>query len=79
MLNLLQMTKRVTLSMTCDNKTIEGVVTISWPATCFIRSDVLVRLLLLVKEYTFLLCLCCSTICSGDPMEMDKMGGPQTG
>ena len=40
MLNLLLMTKRVALSTTCDHKTIEGIVTINWPATCFIRSAV---------------------------------------
>ena len=70
------MTKRVALSMTCDNKTIEGVVTINCLQPALLDLLSLVMLLLLVKEYTFLLCLCCSTICSGDPV---KMGGPQTG
>jgi hypothetical protein len=72
------MTKRVALSMTCDNKTIEGVVTINCLQPALLDLS-LVVLLLLVKEYTFLLCFCCSTICSGVPMKMDKMGGPQTG
>jgi hypothetical protein len=39
-LNLLLMTILVALSMTCDNKTVEGVVTINWPETCYIRSAV---------------------------------------
>jgi len=73
------MTKRVALSLTCDNKTIEGVVKINYLQPALLDLLSLVMLLLPVKEYTFLSCLCCSTNCSGDPMKMSKMGGLQTG
>ena len=43
------------LSMTCDNKTIEGVVTINWPATCFISFDVFSYVALASKRVHFLL------------------------
>ena len=57
MLNLLRMTKRVALSMTCNNKTIEGVVTINWPTTCFIRSAVYSYVALASKRVHFPLVL----------------------
>jgi hypothetical protein len=53
MLNLLLMTKRFALSMTCDNKTIEGVVTINWAATCFICSDAFSYVALASKRVHF--------------------------
>jgi len=53
MLNLLLMKKRVALSMICDNKTIEGVVTINWAATCFISSDVFGYVALASKRVHF--------------------------
>jgi len=39
--------------MTCDNKTIEGVVTLNWPATCFIRSAVFSYVALASKRANF--------------------------
>ena len=57
MFNLLLMTKRVALSMICDNKTTEGVVTINWPATCFIRSAVFSYVALASKRVQFPLVL----------------------